>query len=197
MRDRLKANRKEKTPREHIKTREGAHGMTYKYVDRITVQTWLDEHYPGWSWEFDLGSVREIAGFFVGSGKLTVYEPEMSAHPRIIQTTGSMKIKFERETNEAFASEYAKGADSDALKRAVFTLGGFTDIYAPEYADTSEVASDINYAWALFVVPELLSAASIEPKRIAALVQSYLAGKFTREQIITKYNENGINLGDD
>jgi hypothetical protein len=81
MAERLKAQRLETTDRSKVRAipigrdRTGAVVMG-DYVPHYEAQKWLDEKYPGWSWEVLPESFREYGGMVILAGRLTVYEPE-------------------------------------------------------------------------------------------------------------------------
>jgi len=127
-----------------IKVREGKKDVQgniqyWKYITRLDAMKWLDESYPGWSWEFHCDSLKELAGLFIGSGTLTVIHKGLK---RSFTTIGDEEIIFKKETKEPVIKNYAKSVDTDALKRAVFTLGGFTDVYTEIDLHSSDLTED-------------------------------------------------------
>lgn len=123
---RIERLRREKTSKSVIKEREGYGGMIFKYVNRFTVMRWLDKNYPNlWSMEVDPSSLVLENGLYRAVVKLTVKELSYGIE-RAITCVGE---EGEKNNND---QEGYKAAETDALKRCVFTLGGFSDIYAPD-----------------------------------------------------------------
>lgn len=127
-----------KTHKRLIKTREGAKGKIFKYVDRITAMDWLDKNYPGWSMEVVPNSFQALADHIFIAVKLTVVDLNLNGYVRTLTCYGCDEAIKSKETKELVPSQYIKSAETDALKRCVFSLGGFTDVYTNDsYADTS------------------------------------------------------------
>jgi len=119
-----------KTPKKYTYQREGGRGKMFTYVKRFICQVWLDTYYPGgWSFTQDTFYIdKEIGKVFV-HGILKVMEEESNLD-REISAWGDNDLTRDRETDEFHRNQdMLKGAESDALKRCVFTLGGFNDIY--------------------------------------------------------------------
>ena len=126
--ERSLALREAKTPVEVIKLREGKKGKQWKYIDGITVQRWLDTNYPGWQWNVLPETLKKFGGYINIAGTLKVICPELGVF-REFTCYGSDEIEYKKDTNEEVSLDYAKAAETDALKRCVFRLGGFTDVY--------------------------------------------------------------------
>lgn len=120
-----------KTPKKYTYKREGGRGKMFTYVKRFICQIWLDTYYPG-QWSFtqdDYYIDKEIGKAFV-HGVLEVWEDDANVFDRKISAWGDNDLTRDKETGEFHSNQdMLKGAESDALKRCVFTLGGFNDIY--------------------------------------------------------------------
>jgi hypothetical protein len=134
--------RNQRTEPNHVKERKGKGGKVWKYINRITAMEWLDKNYPGWSMKTDPISFREYAGFVWGSVTINVIEGNGdTAIKREITCVGCDEIEFKQD-GSPLSLTYYKNAETDALKRCVFTLGGFKDIYTDEELDNPVMAKD-------------------------------------------------------
>lgn len=127
--------RSHRTRKEKIKYREGKSGKTFKYIDSQTAMSWLDKNFPGWSMETI--DQWEFAGYYNAKVKITVIEfvrdnedKILSSYQRVIQTIGSKEIMLGKDDKKPKFLDYGKMAETDALKRAVHRLGGFSDVYS-------------------------------------------------------------------
>lgn len=132
--------RTEKTPeaksnkgrgKKHFKGRGGG---TYSYINRMDAMEWLDKHYPGWSFEVDPASYFQLADHIYVAATLKVIHPKTGI-PRVIKTIGCDAAEYKKDANgnqtkDLAVLQYVKAAETDALKRAVFTLGGYADVYS-------------------------------------------------------------------
>lgn len=170
-----------------IRVREGKKGKTYAYITRTDAQEWLDKHYPIWSWEIDSNSFKEFAGFVQVSGTLKVIEPSTGAI-RSICTYGSDEIEFKKDSNEPVSLTYAKNVDTDALKRAVFTLGGFKDVYTGIRGEERDTASEEDLEWFITnVIPAALKA-GMTYDRIVHRLMAFREGIIEKEYIAKQLN---------
>lgn len=121
--------RETKTPIDVIKYRQGKQGKQWKYIDGITVQRWLDTNFPGWQWTVIPGSLQKFGGYINVAGTLKVPCLELGIF-REITCYGSDEIEYSKTDGSEVSLDYAKAAETDALKRCVFRLGGFADVYS-------------------------------------------------------------------
>lgn len=193
IKDRSKKIYKEKTSKDRIKVREGSKGKLFKYVQRVDALQWLNEHYPGWSFKVIPESFKEYAGFMTCIGELTIYEVE--GLKRTIQCTGTMAIKFERETKLPVMLEYYKSAETDALKRCCASLGAFADIYTDYEESLETVQNEEDFVWFLEVFfPILVSQNKANLTKVFNAVNQFYYGNVNKKQIIEAYRKKGIEL---
>jgi len=143
------------TPKNKILKRQGKAGKKWKYIRRIDAMEWLDNNYPGWSFEMIPDSIMEKAGYMWVTGKLTIYETGQAALKRVITCIGCDEIEFKTETvdgqkfklDEVLVIPYFKNAETDALKRCVFSLGGFKDVYTDDKIEAQSYLSPEDQQW--------------------------------------------------
>jgi hypothetical protein len=154
---------------------------------------WLDKHYPGWSFEVIPESTKEYAGFVYTSGKLTVIEE--GGFIRVVTCIGCDEIEFRREDKSLPVSmNYYKNAETDSLKRCVFTLGGFNDVYTDEMPDIIEsIIPDNELDWFLVSVLPLLikryDNKELFAKNIFKSMKGFMSGNIKKETLIKAFPE--------
>ena len=175
-------NRNTKTDPNIVRVREGKKGQTYSYITRADAHAWLDKHYPIWSWVVDPESFKEFAGAVQVAGTLTVMDPITGA-ARSIKTYGSDDIELVKDTGKPVNLTYAKNADTDAFKRAVYTLGGFQDVYTGRCGEDRDTASEEDLQWFIEKVIPAARAADMPYDRIIHRLMSFRDGIITRDYI--------------
>jgi len=182
-------NRFEKTNEASIKIREGKGGQRWRYISRIDALQWLDKHFPLWSWNTDPNSFREYAGYVQCVGTLEVKTEQLVT--RSITTYGSVEIRINSTTGQPVMMTYAKNCDTDALKRAVFTLGGFSDIYSDIDDETDfEMPTSNDIMWYFDKVIPLVRN-DMDGRKLADKFMKFLAGTITKEIIVEKLGIRG------
>jgi len=129
----------QKTPAEHIKSRQGRGGKTFRYVTTSYVQSILNTVF-GWGWSFevkDKGQSPDGSSVWV-LGKLTILNPKTQQPMIVKEQFGSSEIKKSNGKEVDYADDM-KSAASDSLKKAASLLGVCADLYADP-----ETASEIN-----------------------------------------------------
>lgn len=183
------------TPGEKIKVRKGKGGKSWKYIQRIDAMEWLDKNYPGWSMEVDTLSFKEYAGFVYATVKLSVIENiGDTALKREIKCTGCDEIEFTKETNQPVSMTYYKNAETDALKRCVFSLGGFKDVYSEEELEDiqQQICTDEDIDWFIQSVLPVLNTKHkdklISSRNYLKTISGFLSGEISKELIVKALN---------
>ena len=120
-----------KTPKQHIHTRPGRGGQTFRYATTSYVQKVLNEAF-GWAWSFqvvDKGLDPSETGVWV-HGRLTVINKETMQPMIIKEQFGSSDIKKSKDGKFVDYADDLKSAASDALKKCSSLLGICADLYA-------------------------------------------------------------------
>jgi hypothetical protein len=173
-----KALRRKRTPKDVVKTRKGKAGQFWKYIDRLDAMRWLDENYPIWSWEFD--KMEFQGGQYYGKGTLTVLTSTGAS--RKIATIGSVEERIESSGNKTNLP-YAKMVDTDALKRAVFSLGAFADVYKETNEEPAfPMPSNEDITWYWTVVYNVIKD-KVEAQKIAEKFLAFIYGDIDRQYI--------------
>ena len=132
-----RARRNAKTKPENVKVRQGKGGRKFFYINRQQAQQWLDTNYPLWS--VKVGEIHIIEDMYEGEQstgsynipvELTVADPATGI-TRVIECVGTKEFIINKYNNKSY-QQYIKAAETDGLKRCVFTLGGFGDVYSPD-----------------------------------------------------------------
>jgi len=182
--------RQGRTPQELVLTREGKKGEFYNYVNRLTVMKWLDENYPGWSFETIPDSFKEYGGYLCVTAKLTVWEP--TGLPRIITCTGQAEIRLSKTDRKPLQLTYYKNAETDALKRCVFTLGGFSDVYTDDEAFSAlQTDKDVSPT-ILAKLAKLLFLQIEDYEVIGKMLRAYADGTMTIEELLKTLSQYNI-----
>lgn len=161
--------------------------LEFDYIELGEFYKWLDEYYPGWSWQVDSSSAKEFAGSFNVVGTLTVFEE--SGIPRIFTCVGSKRIKVKKESKDIVELDYYKAAESDALKRAVSRLGGFNDIYTKsefESYDEDKVTWFFDKIYPKLIY-KIIHNDNYDYEKLKILIIGFIKGKISREDIENKY----------
>jgi hypothetical protein len=198
MSDKALRLRRSRTEPDIIHVREGKAGQVWRYVKRIAVMEWLDRNYPGWSFEVVPDSFKEYGGLVMAIGKLTVFEPETGLK-RIVSCTGSDEIEFRKDDKKIPVSmTYYKNAETDALKRCVFTLGGFTDVYTDEEESSEPIVADEELGWFIKNALKLLlkrhADGKITARNLFKSICGFMRGDISKEKIIKAFPELTINI---
>jgi recombination DNA repair RAD52 pathway protein len=130
----------QKTPAKYIKTRPGAGGRSFKYVDTAYVVNELNRLF-GLFWEWKIADKKIDATDIWIQGELTVKNTDGFS---ITKTGfGGSKVKTSTSTGKPLdISNDLKAASTLALKKAASLFGIASDIYYPEmdwYEEKSEV----------------------------------------------------------
>jgi recombination DNA repair RAD52 pathway protein len=127
-----------KTPAKYIKSRPGAGGRTFKYVDTAYVVNELNRLF-GIFWEWKIADKQIDDKNIWLQGELTIKNTDGFS---ITKTGfGGSKIKKSSQTNEPIdISNDLKAASTLALKKAASLFGIASDIYYPEMDWYEEIA---------------------------------------------------------
>ena len=181
--------RNTKTPAKQIHKRDGKKGQVWSYIERITAMKWLDEYYPCWSFEILPESFKEYAGYVQCAGKLSVYDSDTSLK-RVITCYGQQEITVIKDSGNPQWKMYVKAVETDAFKRCVFTLGGFTDVYTKDSLDVDE-RSDEDLGWYVDkILPVVLSRYDYTTKMAKAIFSQmhlFRFGEISRQELVRSY----------
>lgn len=180
--------RSTKTSKDKVKIREGKAGRKFKYIDRTSAMEWLDKHYPGWSFIILPDSYREDPVWLYMAGELTVYEPE--GLKRAIRCYGCIDLKKRKDTGAlSYDMPYIKAIETDALKRCVFSLGGFADVYSETEVENVEDSDTwfFDTAIPLLVTLSYTGIEELNSTKIGMIVKSYMSGKINRKVIEERF----------
>lgn len=171
-----------KTPTQHLYTREQG-GKDFVYVKQGYVMSWLDEHFPDWSfqikekWEDSFGHVNVI-------GELTARTEKDLV---VINAVGSKQVTLRRNTNDIVPGQYYKAAETDALKRCARYLGCANDIYFNEDLDEISIVSESDlesfYREYYSLFNQKVAEGKLQPTQVLNLIKSYMSGAITLEQV--------------
>jgi len=186
MSKRLKEQRATSTPKDFIKERKGAGGKTFQHVDWVSCTRWLDEHYPGWSFDIIPEGMERTEFYYSVLGKLSIFERE--GVPRTFTCYGSAEMKFKREGGEMFSQDYLKNAETDSIKRCCAKIGAFNDLYTD--ADLgADTRPDID--WFFETIYPVINMKNIKEEMrwniMINITKGYLNGISTKEQLINKF----------
>lgn len=184
----IKSNnlRSKRTPKKYVRQREGKAGQTWKYVNRIGCRKWLDDNYPGWSFEINPASVHQLGNFVHIAGTLTVYESE-SLLKRTFTCFGAKEAIVGKEGLSTHP--YLKSAETDALKRCVADLGGFNDVYGDaELLSDEGMTSEEDLAWYFeFAFPYFQR--KLTPAQLMSNIDKFRSGVITKNIILQNIPE--------
>lgn len=190
-----------KTPKSWIKFRDGKKGGVYKYVDRSSCHLWLDENFPGWS--FEAIAFESFGEYVYCTGKLTVFDQHATLNgqeysgtfvPRIIQCRGSKEAIRDSRTKELVPHDYYKSAETDALKRCAFTLGFAMDVYTGDDYDVINISEQdatffLNHIKDLYVWLIQQNDTSLEKlNKLRTIMTSFVAGNLPIEKLSKTLN---------
>jgi len=155
----------------------------FSYIKWGSAAMWLDENYPGWSFEVVPESFRENAGSINCIGKLTVYEP--NGLMRIMMAAGNVEINTKKDGTGIVALDYWKVAETDAFKRCVARLGGFNDLYADEVFEeySNEIDKLFNEVFPVLIEKALEEKHKFNFDNVAKVLISYFRGNITIQRI--------------
>jgi len=170
--------RSRKTPRHKINIKPGT---TFKYVKQKWFYNWLDEHYPGWSWELDTSFKDDKGGFITVIGKLIVLDPNTNLI-RQVSSVGTKQAIVSKEKG-LIEHPYYKSAETDAVKRAAIKLGAFNDIYGEYEADADETVPEVEIGWYIENIVPLMLSKGYEGTKIYKQLNSFLMGTITFKDI--------------
>jgi len=152
--------------------------------------------YPGWSFEVVPGSFKEYAGHVSVAGTLTVIETGDFTFKRTITCIGSDEVEFRKDNkSQPVIMTYYKNAETDALKRCVFTLGGFCDVYTDEDLSDSEenVVPNSDLDWFLLKVLPILMRRyqnkDVHARNIFKSLKGFMTGSITKETLSKAFTE--------
>jgi hypothetical protein len=178
------ALRKQKTSGEIVRYREGAKGIMFKYITRQDAFEWLDRNYACWSMEVLPDTFKREGKFFQVAVAVTVIDHGL---PRKITCYGQDAIDLDKNGNEVSLT-YAKNCESDAIKRIVSVLGGFSDVYSDkEVLDDPECDTE-DFLWFLKSMPIIIQANDRNVTRIWKQIKAFYYGRLKKEKVINYYN---------
>lgn len=174
--------RASKTRKDKISFREGKKGQTFQYVKGKEFEKWLDDNYPGWSWEVDMLNVNQMGGFVSVKGTLTVYDMD-TGFKRVMSRIGSKEAIIANSTNQLAIMPYLKSAETDALKRCCMALGAFNDVYSDiDFEDGIDLTEE---EWKYYFdnIFPVLQSKGIEYTKIINQIRSLLTGIIKIEEL--------------
>lgn len=196
MKEAARKRRKTKTPKSAQKVRKGKDGKSFTYVNGDYAQKWLDDNYPGSSWEVDPDSVNNIGNNVHVAGTLTLVEK--SGVVRRIKRYGSKEAILNSGTGQLVTHPYLKSAETDALKRCLAFLGMANDIYGSgiEAEEKVAVCDPNDIRWFAEQMPTIL--ASLPPEKLHIIPVQFTAlaeCEVTKERLVKYYaDKHGIIL---
>tara|TARA_S200002703_G_scaffold159482_1_gene173110 strand:- start:835 stop:1539 length:705 start_codon:yes stop_codon:yes gene_type:complete len=182
-----KQTRSRKTPKKDKKMRKGKGQDYYLYIDRLTAQKWLDENYPLWSMEAgEIDALETDQGIQFNMQVRVDFYDKLTNVARSVKCWGYKEGIYNKE-GQLTNQQYYKSAETDALKRCVYTIGGFADVYKPDEEIIQQI-EDEDFVEQIGMLRELIEIwikpdSPISNKKLNSFIQDFSAGNLTNTQL--------------